>query len=144
MERFRPFAAVYVLLVRDGEVFLNRRYQTGFMDGYYDVPGDHLDGDEKLPLAAAREGMEETGAMIDPADLTLAHICHRWRHDREYIDFFFEAKKWIGEPTNAEPDKSDHADWFSFDNLPEMTNPHMRSSIGNWQKGLFYSEFGWQ
>lgn len=133
-----------MLLVRSGKIFLNRRFNTGFMDGYYDVPGGHLDENETVRIGAARECMEEAGVTINPDDLALAHICHRMNPDKHvYVDFFFTTEKWTGEPTNAEPDKSDHADWFPLDGLPEMINPHMGSSITNWHQGRFYSEFGW-
>lgn len=140
MERFRPFAGVYVLLVRNGKIYLLRRSNTGFRDGEYNVPGGHLDGNEPASAGAAREGLEEAGVTIAPEDLTIAHISHRKNPDREYVDIYFEAKRWTGEPHNAESDKSDHGDWFPFDNLPEPMMPFIRHSIQEWRKGNFYSQ----
>ena len=143
-ERFRPFAAVYAMLLKDGKIFLIRRYQTGWQDGKYTLPSGHLDGEESVSAAMTREVREEAGVEIEPQDLQFAHVMHRVRlGEREYVDFFFVTEKWIGEPYNAEKHKADEAQWFPVDKLPDNTIDSVRTAVENYRKGIPFSEFGW-
>ncbi|MGD8997230.1 MAG: NUDIX hydrolase, partial [Anaerolineae bacterium] len=45
-ERFKLVSAVHLFLVRDGQVLLLRRSNTGYEDGNYSVVAGHLNGDE--------------------------------------------------------------------------------------------------
>lgn len=55
MERFRPFAAVYLILIKVNQVLLARRFNTAFMDGFYSLPSGNLDESESLSAAMIRE-----------------------------------------------------------------------------------------
>ncbi len=143
-ERFRPFAAVYGLLIRGGDIFMVRRKGTGWLDGYYGLPSGHMDGAESVTSAARREVKEEVGVVVGPGDFKVVHVMHRIRlGDREYIDFFLATDTWEGEPHNAEPEKCDDAAWYPVSALPENTIPSVRSAIEGYLKGIFFSEFGW-
>lgn len=142
-EKFKLIASVYLLFRKGNEILLLRRYNTGYEDGKYGLVAGHLDAHESLTSASVREAKEESGVDIDPADLVLKTTMHRRQND-ERIDFFFEPKKWIGKPTNTEPDKCDDLSWFPVDNLPENTIPYIRQAIECYQAGEFYSEFGWE
>lgn len=135
-------SAVYLLLVRDNKVFLLRRFNTGWSDGLYTLPAGHIDGNESLTAAMCREALEETGVTIEAKDLQFVHAMHR-QSNVEYLDFFFTATKWQGEPYNAEPEKSDDAGWFPLDQLPENTLPYVKQVIADYQQGRYYSEIGW-
>lgn len=142
-DRFSLNAAVYLLLIRDDEVLLSRRYKTGWSDGMYSLVSGHADGGEPLTLAMCREAKEETGIVIDPKDLVFAHVMHR-NSNREYVDFFFTTSKWAGEPRNTEPDKCDELAWFPIDNMPENTLPYIKKVIEDSRKGVAFSEVDWQ
>ena len=106
---------VHLLLFRSVTgSFLLRRYQTGYMDGYYSVPAGHLDGEESVRMAGVREAHEEIGVRIDPADMIFAGVFHR-HEDDERVDFFFQVRNWSGEPFNAEPEKCDELRWADLD-----------------------------
>ncbi len=102
-EHFRPYAAVYLIFVRDGKILMSRRANTGYQDGMYSLVAGHIDGNETLRTAAIREAKEEAGVEIKPENLELKIVMHRL-HDREYLDFFFAVKKWDGELKNMEPE----------------------------------------
>lgn len=143
-ERFRPFVATHLLLVRDGEVLLQRRFQTGWQDGNYRVIAGHIDGNETIRHAMIREAKEEGGIYIAPEDLRVVHIMHRMAENKkEYIDFFLTTEKWEGEPRIMETDKCDDLQWFPLAALPENMVPYVRSGLEQYLKKEPFSEFGW-
>lgn len=141
-EKFKLIASVYLLFVKDEKVLLLRRCNTGYEDGNYGLVAGHLNAHESLTQAAIREAKEESGVDIDPRDLEVKTTMHR-RQDDERVDFFFEVKKWTGEPINTEPDKCDDLSWFPLDNLPQNTIPYIRQAIECYKEKIVYSEFGW-
>jgi 8-oxo-dGTP pyrophosphatase MutT (NUDIX family) len=114
VERFKLISAVHVFLVRDKEVLLLRRFNTGYEDGNYSVPAGHLDGGEQVKSAAIREAREECGIEISPEDLEVVGVMHRKSGD-ERVDFFVATTRWAGTITNNEPHKCDDLRWFPMD-----------------------------
>lgn len=144
-EHFKIIPAVYALFVKDSQILLSRRFQTGWQDGNYSLPAGHIDGGETLRQAMAREALEEVGVRVGLDDLDFAVIIHRNTGDlaNERIDFFFLVEKWQGEIKNAEPAKCDDLAWFSFDNLPKNMVPGIREAINCYRNKINYYEFGW-
>lgn len=148
-DRHREVPASYVVLVKDNKVLLQRRFNTGYMDGKYAVPAGHVDKGETFTQCATREAKEEIGIDLGTKDLKLAHIMHRfsggeWGELGYRIDLFFVIKKWQGDPKIMEPDKCDDLSWFDLDNLPENTIPYIKTALENIRSKVFYSEFGWE
>lgn len=141
--RFTYIGAGYLFLIRDGQILLQRRANTGFEDGKYGVPAGHLDGNETARKGTAREMNEEVGITIRPEDLSFAHLMHRKAANDERFDLFWTAEQYSGEITNREPQKCDDLSWFSLDSLPENTIDYIRAAIENYRSGVAYSEFGW-
>ena len=144
-ERFKLIAAVYVFLIRGGQVLLARRCNTGYEDGRYSVIAGHLDGDEEVKLAAVREAREEAGIEIAPEDLTVVGVMHRKSND-ERIEFFLVATEWSGEISNAEPEKCDDLSWHDFDRLPDTIIPYVRRALDNYRNyrdRIWFDSVGW-
>ena len=133
--------AVYIMFVRDDEILVSRRFHTGYEDGNYSFVAGHLDGGESAVQAAIREAKEEAGVELRPEDLKLALTMHRLT-DREQVDFFFEAKHWIGEPKIMEPNKCDDLSWFPMERLPENTIPYVHQAVRCYKSGINYYETG--
>lgn len=142
MSRFKLIAEVYLVLIRDGQVLMLRRFNTGYEDGKYSLVAGHVDGEEAFSAAMAREAAEEAGLTLDPQSLALVHVMHR-RSDSERVGFFFQAHAWPNEPVNREPHKCDDLSWFPLDALPANTIPYIRVALENVLAGRGYSEFGW-
>ena len=138
--RFKLIASVYVFFIKDDQILLLRRANTGCEDGNYSLVAGHADGEEPLTMATVREAREEAGVEIDPKDLVLRHVMHR-RQDDERVDFFFEVKKWKDEPKNMELSKCDDLSWFPLNNLPDNTIPYIRQAIEGYKNNLSYSEY---
>lgn len=141
--RTRFPVTVHLFFIRAGQILLSRRFQTGYMDGYYSVPAGHLEGDEPVRLAGVREASEETGLEIDPGQMEFAGVFHR-REGDERVDFFFRVVDWPGQPVNREPQKCDDLRWFDLQALPQNTVPYVRQAIANLRRGVFFEEYGWQ
>jgi len=133
--------AVYLLLVKDEQILLSRRYQTGWEDGMYTLVAGHVDRGETILSAMIREGEEEVGIVLDKDDLAVVHVMNR-KSNRPYVDFFIKANFWEGEPTIIEPDKCDSMRWFPISNLPTNTLPHVAQALEFIQNGVYFSEVG--
>lgn len=147
-KRFKIIPAIYLVLRNDDKILLCRRFNTGYMDGKYSMIAGHLDGDEPLEKALAREANEEAGITINPDDLKLIHVIHTRSElpnslDDERVDFYFTAEKYSGELKIMEPNKCDRMDWFDIKNLPEEIVPRVKVALENILKGEPYSSLGW-
>lgn len=144
--RYTPYAAALTFIIQDNKILLMRRANTKWSDGLYTVPSGHIDEGESASQAAARETLEEVGITINPDTLKFAHVLHRQNTDSNnvYVDFFFIASAWTGEPSNCEPENCDDVSWFDLNALPENIVPFVKDVIRSYQSGVVYSELGWR
>ena len=142
VERFKLISAVHLFMIRDNQVLLLRRFNTGYEDGNYSVPAGHLDGEEQVKSATIREAKEECGVSISPTDLEVVGVMHRQAGD-ERIDFFLATRSWAGDIMNNEPHKCDDLSWYSTDDLPDNMIPYVKHALTNYMQGIWFSELGW-
>ncbi len=145
MEKHRARLASFVFLEREGKILLARRFNTGYMDGMYQMPSGHVEANEYPSEAAIREAKEEVGVDIQAGDLEFVHTSYRINtldDAGDYVDFFFKTKKWEGEPENMEEEKCDGLLWVSIDELPENTVEVVKEAIAHIRKDLPFSEIG--
>lgn len=103
------------MLIRDGSVLLCHRHpRRQWYPSAWDVPGGHIDADERPAAALRRELLEELGVRVHlasdqpwrvltpSADLTI----HLWIVER-----------WSGTVSNCAPEEHDQIGWFR----PEQT-----------------------
>ena len=141
-------AAAYVVLQRGDEVLLQLRRGTGYMDEHWAVLAGHLEPGETITAAAVREVAEESGVVVDEADLEPLTTLHRFIPVGPPIDqradFFFRARRWAGEPTPLEPDRCADMRWFPLDALPDPVVPHEHAVLQAWadQRLAPFTHFG--
>ncbi|MBI4020684.1 MAG: NUDIX domain-containing protein [Candidatus Aenigmarchaeota archaeon] len=135
--------AAHLVLTRGDLILLLRRFNTGWGDGNYSLVAGHLNGQETLRDAMAREAEEEAGLRLRPDDLDIVHVMHRLNNGNERIDFFLSPRQWHGEPTNKEPHKCDDMRWFPMPELPANVVPYVRHALDCIRRNVTYSEFGW-
>lgn len=146
----RPYLAVFIIVrMSDGTVPFVLRKNTGWMDGMYGLPAGKVERGESFLQAAVREAKEEIGIDIDPAQLRHLLTVHRDSPDdtvdgdMSWVDVFFEAKQWEGEPHNTEPDVHAAVDLLDLDNLPANVIPLLTESLALIAAGQTYGEIEW-
>lgn len=145
-ERFTPFAASHAFIIKNGNILLLQRANTGWMDGMWTSPTGHIEPNETAKQAAIRETKEEAGITIHPSMLTHAITVHRKnpQSGAVYFDNYFTAQQWQGEPYVAEPNKASDIGWFELNNLPNDTIvPTVLRALQCYIKGERYAEHGW-
>ena len=122
MPLFSLIPAAYVALVRDGQVLLQQRQNTGYMDGHWSFSAaGHVERDESAHAAAAREALEELGVRVDESDLEPLCTIHRRQSEHDggqRVDFFFTTSTWSGEAVVREPLRSGGILWADLSALP--------------------------
>jgi 8-oxo-dGTP pyrophosphatase MutT (NUDIX family) len=102
------FVAVYLLLLREGQVLLLRRHNTEYEDGKYSVIAGHVEPREHVTQALVREAAEEAGIQLDEEEVHFVRVIQRQGADGPVdVDFFFLAEHWQGQVQNCEPSKCD-------------------------------------
>lgn len=146
-QRFRVKMGVFLVLIEEGKLLCLRRAHTGIEDGLYVLPMGGVQENETPLEAVVRESLEEVGAVIDPQNLTLAHLMYR-KHTQPdgYFflqqDYFFVAHTYEGQISNREPDKADEVAFFPLKALPPTLSPFVRVALDCLLQGIPYSEFG--
>jgi len=129
MDRFQVVPAAYIFFRKGGDVLLQLRAGTGFMDGHWAAAAaGHVEQHESVFDAARREATEELGVTVAASALTPLTTMHRTASGHapvdERVDFFFECRKWTGEPHLVETHKAADLGWFSLEALPHPVVPH--------------------
>ncbi len=143
MERFKLVVAVHLILIENGKILLQRRYNTGYEDGNYGVVAGHIDGDESVIKAMQREALEEAGIKIKEEDLEIVHVMHRKSENIESIDYFLTCKSYTGKISIMEKDKCDELKFYDLDKLPINVIPYVRKGIEYYRNNIPFSIYGW-
>lgn len=137
-ERHLTRTAVFVILERDNKVFFLRRANTGWADGLLTIPAGHVDKGDLVKEAAIKETKEESLVDVAIEDLEFVHVDYI---KDEYINFYFRAQKWTGEPGLGEPHLASEAVWIDKHNLPADVTPQLKNLFQHIQQQSFFSEF---
>jgi 8-oxo-dGTP pyrophosphatase MutT (NUDIX family) len=145
VDRFVVVPASYVFFLRDDQVLLQLRQNTGFMDDHWAAAAaGHVEKGETAYDAARREATEEVG--LRHLDLEFVTAMQRTQGGEpidERIDFFFSCRSWSGEPQILEPRKAAALEWFPLDALPDPVVPHELKVLHGLVGGIAtYSTFG--
>jgi 8-oxo-dGTP diphosphatase len=142
IERQPKFEAVLIVVLKGNKVLLHKRKNTGWMDGWYDLPSGHVDSGESILEAAVREVYEEVGIKISTRNLELFHVSQA-NTDKSYTYFIFKTEAWEGQPHLKEPDMAEELDFYPLDSLPEKIPPYTHAGLENIESAkLTLSYFG--
>ena len=150
-ERFLTRSAAILLLIRETaegeELLLQRRENTGYMDGYYDLSASgHVEKGESMIKTLIREAKEEIGIDISEENIEFVTMMHtnNFATDQVYYNGFFKVTKYSGEVTLNEPTKCGELKWFKINELPQNILQDRFQAIKNYIDNVKYSEFGWK
>ncbi len=142
-QRHSIIPAVFIVIRNENnQLFLLRRFNTGWRDGWWTVPAGHVDLNEGPTAAAIRELKEEAGIDVIQEKLSdpLIYFYPSDDLETERVSLFFEVSSAGLTPTNAEPTKADRGEWFDPDKLPENIVPLLRRALLDLPNGIRYSE----
>jgi len=132
---------VHALMFRGAELFLLQRANTGFMDGYFCLPGGHQVSGEGVEGALRRECEEETGAVAQSVRPVCVMPYRSGNH--QGLNFVFEVQTWRGEPRLAEPELFSSAGWVAADALPEPSTPWIGDVLRARREDRWFQELHW-
>lgn len=150
-QRFLTPSAVVVMITKiclgQTYVLLQRRKNTGFADGLWDLScSGHVEDGESMTDACVRECAEELGIHVAREDLKFFTLIHK--RDKEcnlvYYNGYFYLNKYEGQPTVCEHDKCSQICWFNILSLPEDIIPDRRAAIEAYIAKVPYLEYGWK
>jgi 8-oxo-dGTP pyrophosphatase MutT (NUDIX family) len=141
-------AAVIVHDRQNGRVLLLRRGPGAkFAQGLWDLPTGKTDPGEPVTATAVRELREETGLVVDPPALRLAHLIHgAWgvESPNGFLTVVFATDQWSGEPHNAEPAKHSQVRWTDIAAIPDKFVPSTYAALHSYLAGhAAVSLHGW-
>jgi 8-oxo-dGTP pyrophosphatase MutT (NUDIX family) len=130
--------AVYVILEKEEKIFFIRRANTGWADGMLTIPSGHVDKGDKIIHTAIKETREEAGVLIDEKDLEFVHVDYI---TDEYVNFYFKATKWEGEPHLGEPHLTSEFVWLDSKLVEDDMVPQVKNLLEKVQNGESFSEY---
>jgi len=132
---------VHAVLWRDAEILLLRRARTGYLDGWYALPGGHLERGEGVVDAVVRECREETGLELDPRNVKALAVLPYLTDGQQGVNLLFTCRTFAGEARLAEPERFDDLRWCRSDGLPERTVPYLAEALRMHARGQWFREF---
>lgn len=141
--RHTVIPAVWVIPTNaTGQVYMVRRANTGWRDGWWTTPAGHVEKYEAPQAAAIRELKEEAGVTAEIEDLSepLIYFYPEDVRENDRVSLFFRVTSYEGIPRNNEPNKADAEGWFDLDLLPEKVVPLLRQAFIDMKNNVRYSE----
>jgi len=136
-ERHLTRTAVFVMLEKNDEIFFLRRANTSWGSGLLTIPVGHIEKGDQVRETAIKEAKEEACVDIEINDLEFLHT----DYVRDiYTNFYFQAKKWTGEPAIGEPELASEALWINKNNLPDDITPQLKNLFEKIKQNSYFSE----
>lgn len=107
----QPIGVCALLLNKDKQVLLGRR-KNGYGEGYYGLPGGHVELGEPLVAAVKREVEEETALQLP--HVTYIGAVREYQRERDFFHFIFAVDAGDQVPVLAEPDKCEGWEWLEL------------------------------
>ncbi|MFZ4099018.1 MAG: NUDIX domain-containing protein [Chlamydiia bacterium] len=121
--------SVYGILQKGEGVLMQRRINTSFANGWWSLPGGHIESEESVVNALTRELFEELGIQVHPEHCSFAlALVRQPSGGSRYVNFFYSVRDWAGEPTIRDG-KASELLFASSSRLPNPTLPYIREAL---------------
>jgi len=132
---------VYLIVRRGDHALFLFRSGTGYKDGEWNVPAGKVEGRETFTAAAIRELAEETGIVVDAADMRPVHVVERNEAGGDpWVGVYFDVTT-DAVPVNREPEKHSAMEWFAVNELPEPTVGYTAHVLSAINRGDVFTEW---
>lgn len=129
-----------ILLNLNNDFLLQKRANTNYANGWWSLPGGHVEANESILAAVQRELSEELGIKVHSNLCSFRlTLVRKPQQDKRYINFFFVIKNWIGFPTISDEKASD-LNFFSYYTLPDPTLPYIKEALELIENGIQFYE----
>ena len=140
-ERFKTAVTVGAILINeDNKILLQKRCNTGYMDGMYAIVSGHLEKNESMLSGIIREVKEEIGVELSSDKVEFVCIIRRGDND-DYINSYFKCDNFAGDVKNMELDKCTELKWFNINELPDNIIPNDKRAIKNMINNIILDEY---
>ena len=140
-ERFKTAVTVGAILINeDNKILLQKRCNTGYMDGMYAIVSGHLEKNESMLSGIIREVKQEIGVELSSDKVEFVCIIRRGDND-DYINSYFKCDNFAGDVKNMEIDKCTELKWFNINELPDNIIPNDKRAIKNMINNIILDEY---
>lgn len=140
-ERFKTAVTVGAILINeDNKILLQKRCNTGYMDGMYAIVSGHLEKNESMLSGIIREVKEEIGVELSSDKVEFVCIIRRGDNDG-YINSYFKCDNFAGDVKNMEIDKCTELKWFNINELPDNIIPNDKRAVKNMINNITLDEY---
>lgn len=133
----QPFGACALLLNKHGQVLAGKR-KNAYGVGLYGFPGGRIEVNEPVAQTIRREIEEETGLLIEDAELI--GVVRENQGSYDFIHFIYVAKDVVGEPQLLEPEKCEGWEWRDMASIEDSLLPGHLAGMKLFQTGEKFAD----
>lgn len=111
-------AAFAIIKDEQWKILFQKRANTGFRDGFYQLPSGHLEWEESMIACIIREVKEEINLDVAEKDCRVVHMSHSvnpW--ERTYFNIYIEISTYSWELKNMETNKCSELRFIDRDEI---------------------------
>ena len=128
----------------DGAILFQKRKNTGFADGYFQLPSGHIETTpcESITEWCMRELEEELWIIVKENDLDLVFCHHSYgKWTQNYLGFFFDVQGFDWDIKNIEPEKCEFLEWIHpRDFRDKKIIKYVKENLLSYKKGVLRCE----
>ena len=119
------YSAVFAIIRNEkNEILFQKRQNTGFRDGQFQLPSWHVEGSETIKDSIIRELQEELWIGVLENDIEIAHIAHVVSSERVYFNIYANILKYVWDIVNLESEKCSEIGFYAFQEIENNPDFH--------------------
>lgn len=144
MSNATHYVAVHLIVENDGKLLMHRRKGTSYLQGYYGIPGGHVEPGESCFAGLKRKIEEEIGWIIEEQDVANVLTLDRDNgQGRQYIDLYYMYRGPQQPLSNQENDLHDMLAFYDMEALAaaEPVVPYIKKALHSIHGGKTFDTF---